>query len=365
MMNSNKKIRRLYFCAVVLFTMFVSLGSGCVSMDIRYVVTAGIGQLNVVSHSVPLDDVIDDPDLDDEKHDKLVWVRQVRDYAADTLSLEVKNTYTTYYDTGDGPAAYNLSASRKDALEPYTWNFPIIGTIQYLGYFSEHFANKKADTLVAKGYDVTIYGAIAYSTLGYFRDPVFSSLLALDKAQLAETVVHELTHNTVYSTADSEFNESVATFVGRRGGRAFIRQALGDDSDLLTQADDYQEDSEVINDFMAQIYNDLNEFYNRTDLTSDQKIAQRDEVFIAARNRYTTEIAPKLHYPENYSSMAEMPINNAWVLLHRRYNKDLSIFEQVYQACNQDLIAAIEIFKQAADTDNPYQYLTDWVANQG
>jgi predicted aminopeptidase len=331
-------------------------------MDLRYVFTAGAGQFNVVNHSVSIDKVLEDPNLNEATHDKLLWVRQVRDYAHETLGLAVKKTYTTYYDTGDGPAAYNLSASRKDALEPYTWEFPVIGKIQYLGYFKEDQATAKSQELESKGYDVTIYGAMAYSTLGYFRDPVFSSILVLDKGQLAETVVHELTHNTIYCKSDSEFNESVASFVGQKGGRAFVCQTLGADCELLKDADEYQQDSRIVNDFMATVYDELNAFYSRTDLTSDEKIAQRDAIFIAARQRFKDQIAPQLHSPQRFDRIANMPVNNAWILLNRRYNKDMKIFEDVYQACNQDLVATIEVFKEAARTKRSYQYLTEWLA---
>ena len=348
-------------CSIAILPILAISNPGCVSMDLRYIFTAGAGQLNVVSNAVSLDKVLSDPTLEDQTHEKLLWIRQVRDYARDSLGLKVKKTYTTFYDTGDGPAAYNLSASRKDALEPLTWKFPIIGKIQYLGYFKEAQANEKARQLEAKGYDVTIYGAMAYSTLGYFRDPVFSSILVLDEGRLAELVIHELTHNTVYSTSDSEFNESVATFVGRKGSREFICQTLGADCELLKQADDLLQDNQIVNDFMAEVYDDLQAFYARTDLTSEQKIALRESLFLAARQRYTDEIAPKLNNPQRFASIGNMPINNAWILLNRRYNKDMKIFEDVYQACNQDLVAAIEVFKWAAKSGNSYQALQNWL----
>lgn len=333
---------------------------GC-SSNLGYILTAGAGQLNVLTHSVSLDEMIEDPNVDEDEHDKLLWVRDVRDYAQSTLGLKIKKTYRTYYDTKDGPAVYNLSASKKDALSPKTWIFPIIGEIQYLGYFKLSQAQDKAQELQNQNYDTTIYGALAYSTLGYFKDPVFSSILVLDKGQLAEVVIHELTHNTIYKAGDSEFNESVANFIGQKGARQYIIDTLGPTSELLTELDQKQEDDAAVNAFLADFYKELETYYARTDLTSAEKIAGREEIFQAARDKFNTVIAPTLHNPSAYTTVAQMPTNNAWVLLNHRYNKSLDVFEQVYQACGGNLSDAVKIFKQAEKANDGYQFLKDWV----
>jgi predicted aminopeptidase len=333
---------------------------GCTS-NLNYILTVGAGQMNVLTHSVSLDEMINDSDIDQEEHDKLVWVRDVRDYAHSQLGLTIRKTYRTFYDTDGGPAVYNLSASKKESLSPKTWKFPILGEIQYLGYFKLDQAKEEAKKLEDQNYDITIYGALAYSTLGYFKDPVFSSILVLNKAELANVVVHELTHNTIYKAGDSEFNESVASFVGQKGGQQFIIDTLGEDSELLTELDQKNEDEKIVNTFLTDFYTELETYYARTDLSSDEKIAGRDALFQSARDRFTNEIAPTLHTPSNYKSVAEMPTNNAWILLHHRYNKNLDIFENVYQACGQNLPEAIKIFKQAEGAKDSYQYLSDWL----
>jgi predicted aminopeptidase len=337
--------------------------SGCVGTNFGYILTAGSGQFNVLTHTVPLDEVLADPKLDADRQEKLLWVQQSRDYAKESLGLKTRKNFTTFYDTGDGPAVYNLSASRKDALEPLTWSFPIIGQIQYLGYFKADQAEKKALDLQEQGYDVIIYGAIAYSTLGYFKDPIFSSVLDLDKGQLAELIIHELTHATVYKAGDSEFNESVANFVGRTGALQFIAEIEGSESELLTRYTNYKEDNGVINSFLDEFIDELQAFYARTDLTSEEKIARREEIFQSARQRFAGEIAPTLHEPDRFASVADMPTSNAWILLHYRYNKDMTIFEDVYQTCGRDLAKAVKVFKLAEDADDSYQFLRDWLTN--
>ena len=359
--SHEMKMRTLSWITII---PLLGLGNpGCTGTNLGYILSAGAGQFNVLTHTVSLDDVLADPNIDSDRLEKLLWIEQVRDYAKETLRLKAKRNFTTFYDTGDGPAVYNLSASRKDALEPLTWSFPILGQIQYLGYFKADQADEKALELREQGYDVIIYGAIAYSTLGYFRDPIFSSVLDLGKGQLAELVIHELTHGTVYKASDSEFNESVANFVGKRGALQFITDTLGGDSELLRQYQNLTEDETVVNQFCDELYRELQTFYNRTDLTSAEKIDQRETIFASARQRFTDEIAPTLHDPDRYASIANMPTSNAWILLHYRYNKDMSLFEDVYQACDQNLVNAIKVFQLAEDADDSYQLLRDWLTN--
>jgi len=328
---------------------------------LQYILSVGAGQFNVINRSIPLDKALEDPNLKSTDRDKLIWIQQVRDYAKNELGMNVKASYSYYYDTDGGPAVYNLSASSKDALKPVVWTFPVLGKIQYLGYFKLDEAEAKAQQLANQGCDYVIYGAIAYSTLGYFRDPIYSSILTLDKDQLADTVIHELTHNTVYNFGNSEFNESVANFVGKMGARDFIRSTLGEDSELLAQIDLREEDDAHVTSFLNELYDELNNFYARPDLTSEQKIEQREQIFSAARERFQKEVLPLLHAPDSYSRTAEIPSNNAWVLLNHRYNKNMDIFEKVYNACSQDLRATIDVFRKAGKAGDGYQFLEKWL----
>lgn len=338
--------------------------SGCGFPVIPYLIDAGRGELRVVGNTVPMDEALEDPNLSPENREKLLWVRQVRDFAEHSLGLRVGRAYQGFYDTGGDAAVYNLSAACKDALEPYTWCFPILGRVEYLGYFSKDLATEYGRQLKEDGYDIVIYGAVAYSTGGFFPDPLYSSLLSLDKPLLADTVIHELTHNTIFVAGDSGFNESIANFVGRKGALTFVEAVAGRESDLYRQAMDELADQQTVNEFLAGVYRDLQAFYSRTDLTPEQKIEQRAEVFQAWRDRFTSDYLPRFHDPERMASWGELPTNNAWVLLNRRYNSGLDLFEAVYQACGQNLSQAITIFTLAAGSDNATRYLQDWLKSR-
>jgi len=335
---------------------------GCASGTLDYLVALGFGQLRVLVRAVPLDEVLADPNLDAETRDNLLCLQQVRQFAAEHIGLNAGRSYLKYYDTGDGPAIYNLSAAAKDAIEPVTWALPIVGEIQFLGYFQLEPAQQHAKNLQEMGYDTVIYGAIAYSTGGILPDPIYSALFRLDQIALAETVIHELTHNTIYRKSDSEFNESLATFVGRCGALEFFESSFGADNELHQRAAERFVDRQTVDQFLHDVLAELETFYARPDLTSEQKIQQRGEIFDAARQRFEQQILPTLQDQQWFSHYAEMPTNNAWILLNYRYTKDLDVFEQVYHQLGNDLAAAVDIFAQAANAPDAYQYMRDWLA---
>jgi predicted aminopeptidase len=214
------------------------------------------------------------------------------------------------------------------------------------------------------GYDIVIYGALAYSTEGWFADPLYSSLLTLDKPLLADAVTHELTHNTIFMVSDTQFNESVANFVGKTGALAFLRATAGENSDLYIQAVNEEADQDLVTEFLNGVYQDLEAFYRRTDISSEEKIAQRDQVFVAQREKFVTDYLPRFHDPERMKEWGDLPVNNAWILLNRRYNKGTDLFEKVFQACDQDLNRTVGVFVEATTTKDAWQYLEDWLGSQ-
>ena len=356
-----RRMRRVW---PAIFFIGAALGSAGCGMDPWYLLTLGGGQINVLLNDVPMDEAIADPDLDEVKREKLLWVRQVREYAAGTIGLNVGDSYQYYYDTQGGPAVYNLSASARDRLEPKTWSFPIAGTFQYLGFFKEQPALDYRDKLVGQGYDVVVYGAVAYSTGGWLPDPLYSSLLGLDDFILAETVFHELTHNTVYKLSDSAYSESVANFVGKKSAIEFYRDTFGESSEDYQSAIQEAEDRTLVNDFLSGTYDALLAFYGRTDLTSEQKITEREAVFQAERDRFQAEIRPQFHDPDKFAVWGDLPTNNAWVLLNRRYNSGTDVFEAVYEACGRKVSAMLDVLRSAEDVPDSFGYLQEWVVQQ-
>lgn len=338
-------------------------GTGCLP-EALYITRQGLGQLDVLARTEPIDEVLASGALEPEQERKLRLVVAARDFARDELGLRVGRSFACYHETGGQPVAYNLSAARQDALTPKRWRFPIIGTIDYLGFFSREEADQAAERLQHQGYDTYIYGVDAYSTLGWFPDPVHSSFLNRPDGLLVETVIHELAHNTVYAPGHSTFNETLATFIGREGARRFFAQRGEEGAEILAGLERYYEDQQRITAWIVDLVAALEAWYAQ-DLPRAEKVAGREAVFTAARVRFTAEVLPTLHEPDRHRGWANLPTNNAYVLLHRRYHLDLDTFARAYERTGRDFARFLDLLRSAAATDDPFGELRRGAASAG
>jgi predicted aminopeptidase len=323
---------------------------GC--SDPGYALYAVSGQLALASRIQPLPVVMNDGSLSEDQRAKIEEILQIRDFAASELHLNVGNNYTVYLDTGGAPIAYNLSASAKDSFTPVTWTFPFTGTIPYIGFFHEAEARAYQGRLVEQGYDTVLYGVESYSTLGLFPDPISTTMLTRSEAFLADLIIHELTHNTVWCDNNTDFNENAASFVGRVGALRYLSRKYGPDAPVVIKARQGYEDGDVYESFLNDLYLRLQNFY-ASDLSSEQKIAGRADIFADAQRRFTEEVLPQMHDPASYEWVRDLELNNAWILVNARYNMDLSAFQAVYDATGQDFDAMLRILLDAAASDDP------------
>jgi predicted aminopeptidase len=313
------------------------------------------GELRLLGSAVPIERGLSDPDLTEEQRSKLEFVVRARDYGRDVVGLNVANSYQTFVNLRGVPLAFNLSASRKDRFEPYIWNL-VIGPFPYLGFFDEREANRERDRLVRLGYDTVTYEVDAFSTLGLLPDPVTSALLRRDLASLADTVLHELTHNTISKLADTNFNETLANFVGRAAAIEFLQQEFGDDAEIVRLARERYEDSDRLGAFYVTLIDELTALYD-SDLSSEEKIERRTGVVQAARERYRSEVLPLMHDQATYAAYGEFPINNAYLLLHVRYNDQLDLFQGVYDFTGRNWGQTLQVFSDAAAVEDSLGYL--------
>ena len=322
------------------------------------------GQLALQGRVVPIADVLASGQLTAEQAAKLQLIVEVRQFAIDAIGLVAGDSYTTFYDTNGNALAFNLSASRKDALEPFVWQFPFVGSMPYIGFFDYEYARSVQDGLVDAGYDTVLYEVDAYSTLGIFADPVRSPMLERSEISLIDTVIHELLHNTIWRANDTEFNESLATFVAREGTLQFIRSKYGDASELLVEAETNYADLGLIHGFLLDLFGRLDAYYAQP-LSSENKIAGREAVYQAARERFTGEVLPQLLDPDRYAPLADLPTNNAWMLGNRRYNLDLDLFGAVFAATGESWAETLDVFRLATGQDEPKAFLRQWLLERG
>jgi predicted aminopeptidase len=253
-----------------------------------------------------------------------------------------------------------VSAAYRDTLKPYTWWFPIVGRVPYKGYFDFDQARKAAQALAADGFDVYVRPSDAFSTLGFFNDPLLNTTLKGDSLGLANTVIHELTHNTFYAAGQAPFNESFAMFVGARGGAAFFR-SRGQEA-AAARLDAQWEDDKLLASFWSRLIKSLDSAYSAHPESRDTRIAVRDTVYARARVALINEIAPALK-TINPRFAQRVPLDNASLLARRVYASDLDVFDRVYEREGRDLKRTIGrvIGLAKSNPKNPFAALRAWV----
>ena len=192
-----------------------------------YVMQAATGQWHVMHERVPIDTVIADPHTGAALRAQLEQVQAARDFASQDLGLPDNQSYRSYADIGRPFVVWNVVATPEFSITPEHWCFPVAGCVAYRGYFHEDAARKFAVEMAARGFDVSVGGVPAYSTLGKFNDPVLSSMLRYGNDELAATIFHELAHQLLYVRDDSAFNEAFATTVEDAGLERWIAHQGG------------------------------------------------------------------------------------------------------------------------------------------
>jgi predicted aminopeptidase len=200
--------------------LLAALLAGCESLS--YYGQAIGGHLKLLSSARPVDSWLADPQTPPELKQRLETARRIREFATRELHLPDNASYTTYADLGRRYAVYNVFAAPRFSVEPKAECFPVTGCVAYRGFFSEKDAQRYAEKLRAEGYDVYVGGVLAYSTLGWFDDPLLSTFIRYPDSQVARLVFHELAHQVVYAKNDTSFNESFAVTVEEEGVRRWL-----------------------------------------------------------------------------------------------------------------------------------------------
>jgi predicted aminopeptidase len=321
--------------------------AGLTACSPLYVARAGLEEARILSRRRPIVRVIEDPATSAETRRKLDLVLQARAFAEHAAGLNVGQSYTTYSYVDSDTLLLVVSGSRKDRFQAYTWWFPIVGRVPYKGYFDFPAAHREAARLEAAGYDSYVRPAGAFSTLGWFNDPLLNTLLRYDDVSLVSTVVHELLHNTVFIPGQVAFNESFANFVGDRGAVEFFCLREGEDADRCTAARDGWSDALLYGAFLSGMVADLEDVYRRDDLDLAARLAVHEQVFDRSRRRFTEEVDPELR-TNRFRGFTRRPLNNATLIGIRLYYDRLGLFEAVYEHFGRDYARTVHAVIQAA-----------------
>jgi predicted aminopeptidase len=317
-------------------------------------------EAKILSRRQPISEIVADPRTPNDARAKLKVVLAAREYAKDSLKLRTKDSFTTYSRLDHDTLVLVVSAAYRDTLKPYTWWFPIVGRVPYKGYFDFAAAKKAAKDLYDDGFDVYVRPSDAFSTLGFFNDPLLNTTLKGDSLGLANTVIHELTHNTFYASGQAPFNESFAMFVGARGAAAFFRSRGQEAAAQKVEAE--WEDDKLLARFWARVIRSLDSAYAAHPADKAARIAARDTVYESVRTALVNEIAPQLK-TINPAYAQRVQLNNAALLARRVYASDLDVFDLVYEKEGRDLKRAIGrvIGLAKANPKAPFVALREWV----
>lgn len=203
------------------------------------------GQMNIIRNSIPVEHALMDESLSDSLKQKLRLIEEIRSFAFDTLGLKRNNNYTTFYNQHGKPVLWNVTGSEPFRLKAFQWWFPLLGYVSYKGFFKKEKAEKERLYLRSLGYDADLSPVSGWSTLGWFSDPVLSNMLRRREGSLAELIIHELTHGTIYLKSSVDLNENLATFVGEQGAVLFLQSKYGESSPELTHYLNYKSDEEI------------------------------------------------------------------------------------------------------------------------
>lgn len=296
--------------------------------EITYGVSQGTGQLKIIWNSRPIEEVMADRSFPDTLKAKIRLIQEIRQFTIDSLGLEPSENYTTLYDQKGKPILWVVTASAPFELKAKEWSFPFLGSFSYKGFFEYEKAQKAESELKEKGWDTDIDEVSAWSTLGWFKDPVLSSMLKRSTGSLANLIIHEITHGTLYIKDNIKFNENLANFVGDKGARRFLAARYGKES---REYREYIEGRKFVKEYRERVLRhgkSLDSLYKAiSDLEEKEKINRKRVImneiksdlllFIENSGRKTDKMAEELS-----------DLNNAYFLDYRRYNEEQDQFEE-------------------------------------
>jgi len=345
---------------------FLLLGLLLISLTgcgkILYISKLGWHQGFIAFHSVPVQQVLENEELDEAAREKIFFIQEVKDFGERRLGLKGTNSYSKLFQA-ESPILHVVTASEKDRLRLHVWKFPIVGRVTYKGFFTREDALKEKKSLEEMGYDTFVHGVSAYSTLGWLKDPIFSSFLDWKEEALANLILHEMTHGTVYFKGETEFNEQMATFIGNRGAIEFLAEKYGPESKEVVEAIRNQEDDLLFSEWIDQACQRLSSYYGK-EISREGKLGGREEVFRILKEEFRETRAR--FKTESYRGFEKIDLNNAVLLAYRRYLHRLQRFEILYGQLGRDVSKVVEYFKTIqASGDKPSSYLDRWLKERG
>lgn len=333
---------------IILFLLVTLISLSIFYRDaISYGIGQGIGQVKIILNAVPIENVLTSTGIEDSLKVKIRFIQEVKLFAEKELGLNKTSNYSTFYNQNEKPILWVVTASPEFEIKAYQWKFPIAGSFSYKGFFDYDKAVKESDSLKVKGYDTQIDEINAWSTLGWFKDPILSSMLNRSKPSLTDLIIHELTHSTVYLKDSIALNENLASFIAQKGTEMFYL----DKPELHEEFNIYKrrkiERNKRRNRMKSHIQN-LNQLYHSFDENTRYKTKVE---FKTQLMDFIKRDILQIQYPGKdeliQEKMKSFNINNAFFSGFNTYRSKENTFEnELKQKFNGNLKAFIQYYKE-------------------
>ena len=307
----------------------------CGCSTARFYSQAVHGQLQILSNAESIERLQKNEDTDPLVVSRLALIRELCDFATTELALDPGRVYQRYVDLGRPFVVWNIYAAPEFSLDDKTWWYPVIGDATYRGYFRKDYASEYAARLTAEGFDVHLGGVEAYSTLGWFDDPVFNTMIDEEsEVEIAATVFHELAHRRLYINGDSEFNEAFATTVEQNAVRRWLTSR--NDTDALAQYEHSLQADQRFVKLVEQTRARLAEIYDDNSLTADEMRNAKHQAITDFKETMNT-LSSQFPGEFNHRSWIDGDVNNARLNTVDTYHQLVPDFNALLHRLNNDL----------------------------
>ena len=336
-------MRLLKLVAVLLAAGALVPAAGC--SNVGYYSQAVNGHLKLMRGREPIDEVIASEATSPELREKLQTLVEARQFAVEELGLPDNDSYSSFVATGRDAVTWNVVAATEFSVNPKTWCFPVAGCVSYRGYFDREEADAYAAQLAEENYDVTVGGASAYSTLGWFDDPVLDTMLRGRDTRYVGTLFHELAHQVLYVKDDSNFNEAYATFVEQVGLRKWLEQR--GEPERIAEYEASQKRVEEFVNLLKATRDNLQATYAQ-DIDEQTMREEKAAVFENMRTDYEA-LKVKWDGYSGYDNWFKRDINNARLVAVSTYRRYVPAFYAMYLEAGEDLQKFYEVAQVTAD----------------
>jgi len=305
--------------------LFVFLGIAALNYNTSvYLIYQAKGQLSLLWNTGSFEDFEHRNTLTRKQKNNITLIKEIKSYSVDSLGYKPTKNFTTIYDQKDAPVLWVITACEPYGLTPFKWSFPIVGEVSYKGFFKKELAKFEYDHLSALGYDVDCRSVSAWSTLGWFNDPVLSSMLKRNKGSLCNLLFHELFHATYYAANSVDFNENIANFVAHKATLRFLRN----DPVALSEYLAGYRDQNLFNRYMLRCIDRLKKYYPEIKKKADVSLLKLKLMFQIADSLEQLPLIDKKRYLSRKEEILKS--KNAYFVGFVQYDSMQDSLEEVF-----------------------------------